>query len=202
MCKRKTMITGLLVIITLASVAAADTTQRIRHVEFSIAGSMQAFVSDGDHSLMMNMPVRIGAFVTRDFEIEAEGILTVGEGYYNKTVVGYIASLNGSYNFRVDRLISFALLGYGFTDSAPIGNVVAGNNYNDMTLSVLNAGFGWKFLFTPKAALRVEYRLQKFSGRKTYTYTGYYGGGYESQSHTYDVDFTIHSIFFGVSLFF
>ncbi len=144
----------------------------------------------------MNIPLRIGAFVTRDAEIEAEGIVTVGEGCYS-TLVGYIASLKGSYNFPVgDRLLPFVLFGYGFTDSAPIGNVVAGNDFDDVNLSVLNAGLGWKFLFMHKAALRVEYRLQKFHGQETYD-DWYYG-----RTYTHDIDFTLHSVFCGVSLFF
>lgn len=193
---QKVIFAGLLVMTAMASTAAGDATQGIRHVEFSIAGSMQAYVSDGGHSFIMNMPLRIGAFIAKGFEIEAEGIVTVAEGYYD-TEVGYIESLNGSYNFPVgDKLLQFVLVGYGFTNSMPLGNVLADKEYDKMTLSVINAGLGWKFLLTPKAALRVEYRMQKFSGKRTYAYW-YFGIPY-----TYDVDFTLHSIFFGVSLFF
>jgi opacity protein-like surface antigen len=196
MCNRKSIAAGLLVIMAMASMAAADTTQRIRHMEFSIAGSAQAFVDDGGSMLLMNMPLRVGAFVVGGFEIEVEGIATIGEGCYD-TEVGYIESLNGSYNFPVgDKLLQFVLVGYGFTNSMPLGNVLADKEYDNMTLSVINAGLGWKFLLTPKAALRVEYRMQKFSGKRTYDYW-YFGIPY-----TYDVDFTLHSIFFGVSLFF
>jgi opacity protein-like surface antigen len=207
---QKVILAGLLVATAMTSVAAADTTRhtrhvdlsdagttrRIRHVEFSIAGSAQAFVDDGGSVVLMNMPLRIGAFITRSLEIEAEGIATVAQGCYD-TEVGYIASLNGSYNFPAsDKLMPFVLVGYGFTNSMPLGNVLADKEYDNITLSVLNAGLGWKFLFTPRAALRVEYRMQRFHGTRTYS-DWYFG-----HTYTYDVDFTLHSVLIGVSLFF
>jgi hypothetical protein len=194
------IIVGLLIVTIVAGAPGAKADNRIRHTEFSIAGSMQAFVSQGSSSFIMNMPLRIGAFISRDVEIEAEGIVTIMEGCAS-TEIGHIASLNGSYNIPAsEKLLPFILIGIGFSNSAPIGNVCADNIYDDVTLRVLNAGFGWKFLLTRRAGLRIEYRMQKFSGQKDYTYGDFYSGVYSSYIRKYD--FTLHSLFLGVSLFF
>ncbi len=178
-------------------VTAADAQERVRKVEFSIAGSMQAFVDEEETVHFMTMPIRVGTFVTPNVLIELEGIITGWDEAFTggDTEVGYILSLNGSYNFQAnERLMPFLLVGFGFTDSAPLGNAVAGNDFDDVTLTVLNAGAGMKFLVSDMAALRIEYRLQDFSGSKDVV--SYYG------TYTSDIDFTLHSMFFGVSLFF
>jgi len=198
----KRLIAGLLVVTAMTSVAAADAAPRIRHVEFSIAGSAQAFVGGGDAAFMVNMPLRVGAFIGQDFEVEAEGIASIAEGCSN-TLVGYIISLNGLYNFPAsERVLPFLLFGFGFANNTPIGNVYVESGCDGLGMSVLNAGFGWKFLFTPKAALRVEYRYQRFSGefeRWRAVYDGYH---YRAQSYMDKFSFSVHSVFIGVSLFF
>ena len=164
--------------------------ENVRHVELSVAGSAQAFVSESYTDLLLNIPVRVGAFITRDALIEAEGIFTViaPEGYDHKT--GITISLNASYNFPAsDKVLPFLLLGSGYSNNAPLGNVVAGNLCGQKDFWVVNAGAGAKFLFTPKAALRVEYRYQYFSE------VDLFGG--QSQ----EPELSVHSMFFGVSLF-
>lgn len=175
--------------------AAAVAQDARRYVEFSIAGSAQAYVYEGETCHYLNLPARVGGFVTPNLLLELEGIVTVwDEVEYGETEAGYIISLNGSYNQAVtERLMPFVLLGVGFSSNVPFANSVAFYGGSRPKPTVLNAGTGMKFLFSPMAALRVEYRLQDFSGEKTIS--TYYG------SYVYKVDVTVHSIFFGVSLF-
>jgi opacity protein-like surface antigen len=202
MCKKQIIFVGLLAAMVLASMAVADAAPRIRNVELSIAGSAQAFVEDGDASFLVNIPLRIGVFVSRNFEVEAESVTSVATGC-SDDLVGYVASLNGSYNFPAsDRLLPFILVGFGFANSAPIGNVFADFGCDGVKMSVFNAGFGWKFLFTRKAALRLEYRFQRFSGSETRYHLLYDGMYYDSVSYTDKFSFSMHSMFVGVSLFF
>lgn len=170
--------------------------ERIRYVEFSIAGAAQAYVYEQETTHYFNMPIRVGAFVTPNLQLELESIVTVwDEVEYGETEAGYILSLNGSYNHAVtEQLMPFVLAGVGISSYIPFANSVTFYGGNKPRPTVLNAGAGMKFLFTPMAALRVEYRMQDFSGEKTVE--TYYG------SYVSKVDVTVHSMFFGVSLFF
>jgi hypothetical protein len=166
---------------------AANAQHNNRHFELSIAGSMQAYVGERETEHYLNFPVRFGVFATPNLLIEAEGIVTgFDEDFYGSTEFGYIASLNGSYNtLATQQLMAFFLLGIGFSNGVPLSNAVALRSGGPKPV-VLNAGIGMKFLVSPMAALRVEYRLQDFNGKKG----------------PYKIDVTVHSMFFGVSLFF
>ncbi len=190
-----TIIGALVCALMIVNVSLAQ--ERIRYVEFSIAGSMQAYVGEKETEHYLNLPIRVGAFVTPNFLIELEGIVTGwDEDWYGDTEFGYIVSLNGSYNRAVtETLTPFVLAGIGFSNGVPFANSVAFYNEDGPKPTVLNAGLGMKFLFSPKAALRIEYRLQDFSGEKTKV--RYFFGSY-----TEKIDMTVHSMFFGVSLFF
>jgi hypothetical protein len=176
--------------------------ERTRTVEFSIAGALQAQVHESATVYFMTLPVRCGVYITPDILVEAEAIITGLDQKmtWEDTQWGYILSLNASYNFPLSNSLEpFILLGYGLTDSNPYGNVMAANQYGnyDMTVGVFNAGAGIKVFFSRKAALRIDYRLQKFSAEKTSAYSDYYYEGVQ----TIKVDYTQHSLFFGVSLF-
>ena len=186
---------GLVCLLALALTATnSGAGDNVRHVELSVAGSAQAFVNDGYTDLALNMPVRVGTFVTKDALLEVEGIFTViaPEGYNHKSAI--TVSLNGSYNFPAsDKILPFLLFGLGYSNGAPLGNVIAGSLCNQRDFRVLNAGAGAKFLFTPKAALRVEYRYQNFLEVDIIDI----GFG----RHDENINFGVHSMFFGVSLF-
>jgi opacity protein-like surface antigen len=166
-----------------------------RRMEFSIAGSAQAFVGERETEHYLSFPIRIGRFVNENVLIEVEGIITGwDEAAYGDTEFGYIVSLNGSYNFIAgEKTMPFLLLGIGFSNGLPFANSVAYSNEDGPKPIVLNAGTGMKFLLSENAALRIEYRLQDFSGEKSVDY--YYG------TYTDKIDVTLHSMFFGVSLF-
>jgi len=196
MSKRIVMLMAAALICALMTVNVTSAQERTRNVEFSIAGSMQAYVGEDETEHYISLPIRIGAFVTPNILIEAEGIVTGwDEEMYDDTEVGYVISLNGSYNIiATEELMPFFLLGIGFSNGLPLANAIAFYDGDGPRPTVLNAGAGMKFLVSPMAALRIEYRLQDFSGEKTReTWSGTY---------TDKIDVTLHSLFFGVSLFF
>jgi opacity protein-like surface antigen len=176
--------------------AAVNAQERTRTVEFSVAGSVQAYVGKYETEHYISLPVRVGAFVTPNVLIELEGIITGwDEAWYGDTEFGYVVSLNGSYNVVAnEQVMPFFLLGIGFSNGLPLANAIAIPDDDGPTPLVLNAGAGMKFLLSPMAALRIEYRLQDFSGEQTEE--GWYG------TYTDKIDVTVHSMFFGVSLFF
>lgn len=178
----------------LLTIGTAIAEEHTNNFEFSIAGSVQAFVYNDQTVYLLNLPFRIGHFVTPKLLLETEGIITAQDNTITreKIRVGYIWSLNGSYNIQAtDQLMPFFLLGVGFTNSSPRAYF----GLQDMSVHLINAGAGTKIFFSPKAALRIEYRLQDFEGRATasHWWKGYY---------TQIIDYTVHSAFFGVSLFF
>jgi len=178
----------------LATVAKAQ--EQARRGEFSIAGSAQAYVHENETVHMMSLPIRIGGFVSRNFLIEVEGIITGwDELYYGETEFGYVVSLNGSCNvLATEEMMPFFLFGMGFANGIPLANAVAMPDLDGPRPVVLNAGTGMKFLFSKAAALRIEYRMQDISGTKT--------EGTWTSPIVKEIDVRIHSVFFGVSLFF
>jgi opacity protein-like surface antigen len=185
--------------------AAVNAQERTRLGEFSIAGSAQAYVFADETLHFISLPIRVGGFVTRNVLIEAEAILTgwdeevykeVYGRVYDEAEFGYIVSLNGSYNIiATEKLMPFLLLGIGFSNGIPLANAAAFASPDGPRPTVLNAGAGVKFLFSPMAALRVEYRLQDFSGEKI-------RGTWYGRTYIDKIDVTLHSVFFGISLFF
>lgn len=161
-------------------------------IELSVAGSLQSHVSNGESVQFLNIPLRVGFFFTPGLELEAEGIITAIDAdftFSGDTEVGYILSGNLSYNVKATPLLTpFALAGYGISNTEPIVNTALLGDA-DITLGVLNLGFGAKIGVGSKSAVRVEYRFQNFTGEQD-TFFG-----------PQDIDFQIHTFQFGVSLF-
>ncbi|MBP6876354.1 MAG: outer membrane beta-barrel protein [Candidatus Eisenbacteria bacterium] len=157
-------------------------------IELSLGGSLQAVVMEDETVHLMSIPMRVGVFVTRPVSVEMEGILTgLDEELADETTWGYIVTASLAYHFPVTGSVHpFFLFGYGFSDSWPFAGVFAPGQFSGAaTLGVLNAGGGVKAMLADRAAMRIEYRLQKFSG----------------DDEGWDIDFTIHSTMFGVSVF-
>ena len=164
-------------------------------VELSIGGSLQAVVFEEETVHLMSIPMRVGVFLNPEVSLELEGILTgLDEELAEETTWGYVVTGSLAYHILISGQVRpFVLAGYGFSDSWPLAGVLASGDFEDTTLGVLNLGAGVKAMVGERAALRVEYRMQKFSG--TYELPDFVGGG------DTDIDFTIHSTMFGVSLF-
>jgi len=178
MLKRLLFFVG--VILVLVSAVQAQPIKRT--LEASVSASFQLFSENDNTETFVNIPLRLGFFFNRNWEIEAEFAITKPQS----GDAGYILSGLLSYNLRTPNgIMPFGFAGYGVTNSIPVitNNVVA--NIPDATLGVLNLGAGVKIPIGSKAAFRSEYRFQNFTG---------------SQNNT-DIDFQVHSLFTGVSIF-
>lgn len=147
---------------------------------------------EGDESQqLLNIPVRVGYFVTSRLEIEPEFILTIpgeGEG------PGILIMGNLAYNFPAeDNVYPFFLLGIGFGNSV---NVLSFAADQDISVTAFNFGLGLKASINSSVALRAEYRFTHYSGEKEKVYiTPYY---YHSR---HEVDTNVHDFQMGFSIF-
>lgn len=178
----KKLLFFLIILSVLVSTVKAQSILTRRTLEASVSASFQLFSENDNTETFINIPLRLGFFITPRWEVEAEFAITKPQS----GDAGYILSGLLSYNFRTPGgIMPFAFAGYGVTNSIPVitNNVVA--NIPDATLGVLSLGGGVKIPIGSKAALRSEYRFQNFTG---------------SQGNA-DIDFQVHSLFTGISLF-
>jgi len=150
--------------------------------ELSIAASfMSRKYEDGAAWTVINVPIRLGILVTKNFEIEPEILFAK----YEEQDAGFILSCNLAYNFSLpdpeSRTVPYLFSGIGFSNTIVHLPNCAMSGAEDETWTPLNLGGGVKFFLSNSAALRWEYRFQKFMGEWDYTY---------------------HNIFLGVSAFF
>ena len=150
--------------------------------ELSIAASfMSRKYEDGEAWTVINIPIRLGVFVTKNVEIEPEILFSKWED----EDLGFLLSGNLAYNFTIlepeSRTVPFLFSGFGFSNTYVYFPSFLLPGIEDETWTVVNLGGGAKFFLSKAAALRWEYRFQKFFG---------------------DWDLTYHNIFLGVSAFF
>lgn len=170
--KKQMLLTAVLV---LAAVSIGQTQELTHKVELSVGGSFQAWRVEGYEETMhlLSVPVRAGYFVTREFELEAEGIVSGwDEQLAGETQLVFVASANAVYNVRIQNsphLRPFVLAGIGVTDSyfPPVGNAVLLEDADGSSRLVTNLGAGMKTLLGDRAAFRVEYRYQHFASDET-----------------------------------
>jgi hypothetical protein len=160
---------GLFIFLVAVQVAFAQIEQGDK--EFSIAASfMSRKVEDGESWTVLNIPIRIGYFVTKNVEIEPEILFTSWED----EDLGYVLSGNLAYNViladQESKTVPFLFSGVGFSNTITYLPNFAWLGAEDETWTVLNVGGGIKFFLQKRAALRFEYRFQKFSGDWDYTY--------------------------------
>lgn len=161
--------------------------------EFSTSASMwNVKYKDSDEtSSMTNVSLRVGIFIFKGLEIEPELFLTIPEDGED---TGYFVMANLAYNFKAsERLIPFILGGVGYGNGQPALSLVY-RYWEDMNVTAFNLGAGIKFIVGDSAAIRIEYRLTRYSGESTETYWGY--------TYTYELDRTDNNILVGMSIFF
>jgi hypothetical protein len=152
---------------------------RGKKFEFSTSASMwNVKLKDGETETLINLPIRLGFFIFKGLEIEPELFLTIPED----EGLGYLLLANFSYNFKVsEKIIPFILGGAGYGNSEQSFSLAF--DY-DTNIFALNFGAGIKYLVGNSAAIRIEYRFIKYSGK-------------------YDwFDRTDNNIFVGLSIFF
>ena len=157
-------------------------------VETSFSLSLQSMSGSGSSVTNILASGRVGFFLVQGLEIEPEITLLKPE---NLDVM-YVLNGNLAYNFTLPagNAAPFVLAGYGITNSVPIFGLPL--SHIDMTIGVLNLGVGMKVKIVERAALRVEYRFQKYTGEDTRT-----SGTFTS---TTTVDLTMHTLGVGFSL--
>jgi opacity protein-like surface antigen len=193
---KKQMIGLLTLVLTLAAAAAAQPVPGKRFELSTGAYFWNVKYKDAsESSSILNVPLRFGFYLVRGLEFEPEILLTLPE---EGESTGFIFLGNLAYNFKVsETIVPFILAGAGYGNAEETCSIAlkAGEGVG---VTVIDAGFGVKFLFGKTAALRFEYRFINYSGSETVTYGSFSG----STSYTYDYGRTDHKIFTGISLFF
>jgi|GEM_PF-2687714 len=130
----------------------------------------------------ISIPLRIGYFLTKTFEIEPEiNCISTSSEYYHESRVFFLANLAMNFNSS-SRLMPFILGGAGvkyFSWSYKSG--LPQGPYSETKLA-FNAGAGLKWFAAKRFAFRIEYRFFYYNEN--------------------DIDVTHHKAFVGVSIFF
>jgi opacity protein-like surface antigen len=145
-------------------------------------GSDSEFDSDSDSYTILNVPLRVGYFISRRAELEGETLFTV----YNSdadTSTGAVFSGRVLYHFGDGDVHPFLSAGGGVGNSAEFLGIA----YDaDRTIKHYEFGAGIKTFAGSRGAFRLEYR-----------YTHYSGG-----ARAFDGGLANHRVLAGVSLFF
>jgi len=187
----------LLMVIILCFAGFENATAQLKkgQMELSLSAAfMGVQESEEDLSTAFNLSTRFGYFLSKEFEAEPEIIFSSYGGGGNP---GIILSGNLLYNFPLQKQFGafpFFLAGLGWANSLHYFNQM---NFGegDRNYTILNLGVGLKSLIGKSAALRVEYRFQRFFAEKIESW-GQFGGHY-----TYDPSLSYHNFMMGLSVF-
>lgn len=154
MTRRITLIIAAFIVVC----SAASAGELKGKIELSTAVSAQILAGNGQIDYIINIPVRVGGFVSEEFLIEGETILTLPED----EDASYVLSALASYHIpTLGKVKPFFLGGIGFSNSFHLAGLLTIGDLGE-TATVLNGGVGFKSFFSEGAALRVEYRYQRF----------------------------------------
>lgn len=160
-------------------------------IELSTSPSFWSVKEKGDDESteVLNVPVRFGYFLSKNFEIEPELTLTMPD---ESDQTGYLIMANLLCNFHAaGNAIPFLLAGAGY------GNAM--NSFSlafdqDMGITAYNFGAGLKVFLNRFVALRAEYRFIKYSGEKNESDNGW--------NYRREVNTNIHNFLIGFSIVF
>lgn len=171
---------GALIILTCFETAPADTEKGDVEISGSAAFMSKKSEYSSESLWSLHIATRLGVFITGNFEIEPEILLSK----FKEEDVGYVLSGNLAYNLKVgeqeSRIMPFVLAGIGYSNTIMYLPEITYIGSDSANWIVLNLGGGFKIFAAESVAFRLEYRFQQF---------------YE------DVDYTNHSIFIGISGF-
>jgi opacity protein-like surface antigen len=187
----------LLMVIILCFEGFENATAQLKkgQMELSLSAAFMGVKESGeDLSTAFNLSTRFGYFLSREFEVEPEIIFSSYGGDGNP---GIILSGNFLYNFPNQKQFGafpFFLAGLGWANSLHYFNQM---NFGevDRNYIFLNLGVGLKSFISKSAALRVEYRFQRFFAEKIESW-GQFTGHY-----TYDPSLSYHNLMMGLSVF-
>jgi OOP family OmpA-OmpF porin len=152
-----------------------------KRFEFSTSASVWTYKYNGEDTYTwINIPLRIGFFVHKGWEIEPELFLTIPTNETQYTGVLFLGNI--SYNFNGSKKFHPFIIG-----GAGIGNgpeTLSFVNDWEQTFTAINVGAGVKYFVGDSAAIRVEYRFIRYLTK------------YGSDNRT------DNNIYFGVSIFF
>jgi len=151
--------------------------------------------SSSDAQGYATLAARCGYYVYEGLSIEPEVALTAMEG----TEPAHVLAANVSYTFfpASSTVCPFVLGGVGISNAMPLGPNPIGKTTDAMDVFMLDAGAGVKVFLAESAALRFEYRYQRFSYDYEYI-TSYYP---TIKKSTMDYAVNMHRLFIGVSIF-
>jgi len=160
-----------------------------KKLELGTAVAFFSFKQDGSTSSYsyLNVPVRLGLFIWKGLEIEPEVQFTIPMNSGGKGDTTYFLLGNITYNFKTaGKLVPFIGGGAGFGNGIPIFGMIEGGSGDKTT--AFDGVAGVKFLIGKVAALRAEYRFNRYTWDADWML--------EKEKGTY------HQFFVGLSLFF
>jgi len=147
------------------------------------SGPYSSSSSESEAEGYVLLALRPGLYVVDGLALEPEILWTAVE--HEKPC--FSLSGNLAYNFAIpeSRTTPFLLVGYGTGNAIPINNTLLFRSSYKLDISLVNLGAGLKIFLAEQAALRLEYRYQKYTEE----------GEYRSSMHKF------HNVFFGFSVF-
>ena len=192
----------LLAAILLSSTFIKDASAHFHHLgkrqmELSFGAAFRGVQESGeDVSSTFNLSTRFGYFLTKQFEIEPEIILST----YKGGDPAIILSANFLFNLPLSKdskVFPFFLGGIGWANSSPYFNHHLYSGYLNRHYTIFNLGLGSKFFLSRSTALRLEYRFQRFFAGNYNMHSRWY----YNYNYTYYPSRSYHNIFFGLSFF-
>lgn len=176
----------LLVVFALAGLSTAAAQVVPGKFELGTSASYYNIKFDDEASSMsyLNVPVRFGWYVLGGLEIEPEVQLFVPMGDSSGDLA-YLAQGKILYNFPLAGVEPFLGGGAGIGNGLPIYGVLEGDK--DIKTFVFTGIAGFKVHLGNSAALRVEYRFNRFSWDSTFALEKQWGN--------------LHQVLVGVSIF-
>jgi opacity protein-like surface antigen len=110
-----------------------------------------------ESATFLNLPVRLGYFVTKRLELEAELGLSVVE--FEETETSWTGSAQALYHFGSGRVLPYVMAGGGIGDGVDVIGLVAGGG-EDGTIPHVLVGAGVKAFVGSRVAFRTEYRYR------------------------------------------
>lgn len=139
----------------------------------------------------LSLIARPGIYLTDGLVLEPEILWTALEG--TEPSLRLSGNLAYNFNFPKSRVTPFVLIGYGTGNAIPFFQQLLFRSSNELDISLLNLGAGVKFFFSERAALRTEYRFQRYRQEETF------GSGAFQVTQKQINNF--HNFFFGFSVF-
>jgi hypothetical protein len=147
--------------------------------------------NSGDAETYFGLDLRAGVFVIEGFSLEPEIYMLAVKG----TQPAFNIGANAAYTVSTTNspVKPFFTVGYAIGNAIPLMQRVMGRSSTDFDIPVLRGGGGLKVFVSRQAALKVEYRYERYSSEQESSYYSY--------KSTTKTTTNIHSILIGFSIF-